>query len=925
MPLNSQICPNDNPLLTEERTKATFDTNQMAAVIYEGHKFAERRREITRKIAEIPDLHDTVDPAFMSREEKIENSARKSYHLTKHLDKIADKANPAEMAHVTNEVIGCEGNPLALHASMFMPSLIALASDEQKSKWLTRAINREIIGTYAQTEMGHGTNLRKLETTATFDKSAQEFVLHSPTTTSLKWWPGNLGKSTCYAIVAATLFIDGKNYGPHNFMVQLRDEKTYVPLKGITVGDIGPKMAYNATDNGFLGFDHHRILRENMLSKHSQVLADGTYVKPKHAKVGYATMVHVRAHMVTHQGQFIAYATTIAIRYSVVRKQGEIQEGKGEVKILDYQTQQHRLFPMLARSFAFIFTGVETRKLYYRVLQELDKGKVSNLADLHAVTSGLKSVVTYQAGQAIEQARMSCGGHGYSKASNIPEIYGVAIGGATYEGENMVMLLQCARYLMKAAHEARNGQPLSPLVQYLTRKYERVSRIGTSTNQDYSAHLSAFEHISRKQIFKAADRLEKLVKDGNSRQEAWNKNGVELNRAARLHTRYFIALCFYEAVAQIADSACRVVLQDLLHLHLDYELLDMAGYLLQDDYLSSHQIDWLKDDMYRLLAKIRPNAVSLVDSFEFSDRELRSVLGRRDGHVYENLYKWAKASELNRDDPKKSLYDANSSTYQWTCSANDCFCVNGTQNGTKPCLEEDAPWKDGCYDWNNVLDDPQKYPNKWANNWMTVDLCKLHFENNRIYTYFTVSEKTCYLSNTSYLDKKENEDWDWDCQVTCPGDNNQRCGKKNSRAFVYKYDSGNPDYMCICHPMYTGDDCESLKTNPCLDDPPICQNNGTCSYDWVTYKHTCKCDSDYKGENCEYPKQCMKTTCKNGGTCVEKDDGSFDCECLNYYHGDYGEEISRCEYDKPCGDHGTCSDGPYSGIDPEFNWSADSI
>ena len=102
---------------------------------------------------------------------------------------------------------------------------------------------------------------------------------------------------------------------------------------------------------------------------------------------------------------------------------------------------------------------------------------------------------------------------------------------------------------MKAVHEARNGQPLSPLVQYLTRKCERVSRIGTSTNQgrifgafhwskwfvaDYSAHLSAFEHISRKQIFKAADRLEKLVKDGNSRQEAWNNNGVELNRVGKI-------------------------------------------------------------------------------------------------------------------------------------------------------------------------------------------------------------------------------------------------------------------------------------------------------------------------------------------------------------------------------------------------------
>lgn len=111
--------------------------------------------------------------------------------------------------------------------------------------------------------------------------------------------------------------------------------------------------------------------------------------------------------------------------------------------------------------------------------------------------------------------------------------------------------------------------------------------------------------------------------------------------------------------------------------------------------------------------------------------------------------------------------------------------------------------------------------------------------------------------------------------------------------------SADPDYMCVCHPMYTGDDCESLKTNPCLEDPPICQNNGTCSYDWVTYQHTCSCDADYKGENCECelmfslfkltlriwyfsdPKQCMSTSCKNGGTCVEKDDGSFDCECLS--------------------------------------------
>lgn len=35
-----------------------------------------------------------------------------------------------------------------------------------------------------------GTFIRGLETTATYDPSSQEFVLNSPTVTSMKFWPG---------------------------------------------------------------------------------------------------------------------------------------------------------------------------------------------------------------------------------------------------------------------------------------------------------------------------------------------------------------------------------------------------------------------------------------------------------------------------------------------------------------------------------------------------------------------------------------------------------------------------------------------------------------------------------------------------------------------------------------------------------------
>lgn len=54
--------------------------------------------------------------------------------------------------------------------------------------------------------------------------------------------------------------------------------------------------------------------------------------------------------------------------------------------------------------------------------------------------------------------------------------------------------------------------------------------------------------------------------------------------------------------------------------------------------------------MVELLAEIRPDAVALADAFDFSDQSLSSILGRYDGNVYENMYKWAKSSPLNKSE-----------------------------------------------------------------------------------------------------------------------------------------------------------------------------------------------------------------------------------------------------------------------------------
>lgn len=69
---------------------------------------------------------------------------------------------------------------------------------------------------------------------------------------------------------------------------------------------------------------------------------------------------------------------------------------------------------------------------------------------------------------------------------------------------------------------------------------------------------------------------------------------------------------------------------------------------LQNCILTSDQMGILLTRRVELLAYLRPNAVALVDSFDFPDRILNSCLGRYDGQVYDALYEYAKSSSLNQ-------------------------------------------------------------------------------------------------------------------------------------------------------------------------------------------------------------------------------------------------------------------------------------
>lgn len=180
-----------------------------------------------------------------------------------------------------------------------------------------------------------------LETTATFDKKTDEFVLNMPTITATKWWPGDMGRYANFAIVLARLVIeedDGEknDYGPAPFIVQIRDRDTHKHLQGIKSGDMGPKMGYHSKDNGWLTLHNVRIPRDQLLQRFISVDREGSFSIEGNLKILYSIMLKTRMSIICGS-KFYQLPIIIALRYSIVRRQFKNISGqKKETQLLDY-------------------------------------------------------------------------------------------------------------------------------------------------------------------------------------------------------------------------------------------------------------------------------------------------------------------------------------------------------------------------------------------------------------------------------------------------------------------------------------------------------------------------------------------------------------------------------------------------------------
>eukprot|EP01114_Cavostelium_apophysatum_P005803 TRINITY_DN1697_c0_g1_i1.p1 TRINITY_DN1697_c0_g1~~TRINITY_DN1697_c0_g1_i1.p1 ORF type:complete len:698 (+),score=185.82 TRINITY_DN1697_c0_g1_i1:104-2197(+) len=650
-------------ILPAERSKASFDVEKMTNVIDGGVDKTKRRRFILSPVKDMsyPDKH-TWDRATA-----IKNHVK---HFIQSHENYWDSFIPTREDVAWMMENAMLSGALMNHYGLFLATIVGQGNDEQKINFGFPAMQMQIVGCYAQTELGHGSNVRGLQTVAIYDKNTQEFVLDTPTLLSIKWWPGALGKVATHAVVYAQMMIEGKEYGVQPFILQIRDEN-HKPLPGIELGELGEKLGDHANDTGFMILDKVRIPRTFLLSRTQEVQPDGTYIqselKAKNNKLHYATMMYSRGAMIKGSSGYLARASTIAIRYSCVRKQGYLKNTRGmsfkseERQIIDYQVQQYRLFKQLALTYAIKFTGKwmlnKFADLEGTPEQKEKEGawiiqNIEALPEIAATSAGLKALCTYLVSQGIEDLRKCCGGNGYLMAGGLAPLAADFVWQTTAEGDWILLMLQTGKHILSGYQKAKQGTKVGTAVDYLAPFREnpnssRKSPIAKSTRDFFDENflLEIFKHNALVAVVNAGNEFDKRH-TGDNYDEAWNECSLSWVEAVRAHCYAFMMFNFLQEVKEVSDKSCRDALTRVYVMFALSTMLDDPTFHLPRD-----QRLLAKEACDQVMLSIRPDAVALVDAFDISDNVLNSVLGRHDGNVYEALFESAKNSPLNKTDP----------------------------------------------------------------------------------------------------------------------------------------------------------------------------------------------------------------------------------------------------------------------------------
>ncbi|MCX0277563.1 acyl-CoA dehydrogenase family protein [Nocardia zapadnayensis] len=334
---------------------------------------------------------------------------------------------------------------------LFGGAIQHLGNAEQHAQWLLPAQRGELLGCFAMTEIGHGSDVASLGTIAVYDPAAEEFVITTPFRAATKEYIGNAAAHGRAAVVFAQLITAGVDHGVHAFFVPIRTEDGE-PMPGVSIEDDGRKGGLLGVDNGRLAFADVRVPRTHLLDRYGAVAPDGTYSSPidspgRRFFTMLGTLVQGR---VSLDGAAVVAAKLgldIAVRYGLERRQFTGADDTEEVVLMDYQQHQRRLMPLLAETYANAIAHEVLLASFQRVFSgEDDSDEARQLLETQA--AGFKATSTWDALDILQECREACGGAGFMTENRLTGLRADLDVYVTFEGDNTVLLQLVGKRLL---------------------------------------------------------------------------------------------------------------------------------------------------------------------------------------------------------------------------------------------------------------------------------------------------------------------------------------------------------------------------------------------------------------------------------------------------------------------------------------------
>jgi acyl-CoA oxidase len=535
---------------------------------------------------------------------------------------------------------------------LFGGAILQLGTKEHHDAYLEDLITGRLLGCFAMTETGHGSNVQALGTTATYDADTSEFVIDTPDDLSRKDYIGNAAMHARVAVVFAQLEVGGVAHGVHAFVVPLRDEDGTV-MPRVRIEDCGQKIGLNGVDNGRIWFDGVRVPRTALLNQYADVAEDGTYSSPienpdRRFFTMLGTLVQGRVCVGGAAINASKVALSVAVKYGLVRRQfGSPGSGREEL-LLDYGMHQRRLFPLLARTYALHFAQERVAADLHQVFSDRDTPEHDRRA-LESRAAGTKALGTWHATRTIQECREACGGAGYLSVNRFDALRADTDVFTTFEGDNTILLQLVAKGLLTDYADEFGDLDQLGMMRFVasvavetvierTSVHKLLDRVrdvlpagDTDTDPDAgildtSYHLNLLRWREEHMLASVARRLKKGMDDGRDPAAVFSAVQDHVIGAARAHVERLLLEAFVDKIATMPEGQNKAALQLVCDLFALSAIEEDRAWFMEHGRFSNAKSKAVTAMVNELCRRVRPIADQLVDAFDIPPEMLRAEI-----------------------------------------------------------------------------------------------------------------------------------------------------------------------------------------------------------------------------------------------------------------------------------------------------------